>query len=323
MPHAPSKASVRSPRRTPSARFGLGARRDRRSVASRVMLVGGADRARAELRSHRPRRSAQRVRGGRRGTVGARPSWQGGRHGDPVVVRRDGSFGQAGGPLFLPALAGYRRLHLVHDSARSSRACLRVPAGRSGATRAASARPTSTTGATGRSACSCAARFAAAVTTQAPRPLLRPRAALRRSTSTLARDERRRAAEAARLAVRDLRPRRDPLAADRRLPRPALHRLPRHGSASAGSRRSSRSIGVLVIVLRLGITSAFFRFYFDAETDAERTLRRPHLVLVHDGDGDARARVGLALRRPQLSRLAQAATTRGSSAPASSGSGRR
>jgi O-antigen/teichoic acid export membrane protein len=31
-------------------------------------------------------------------------------------------------------------------------------------------------------------------------------------------------------------------------------------------------VGVLVIVLRLGITSAFFRFYFDAETDAERTL---------------------------------------------------
>jgi O-antigen/teichoic acid export membrane protein len=29
--------------------------------------------------------------------------------------------------------------------------------------------------------------------------------------------------------------------------------------------------GVLVIVLRLGITSAFFRYYFDAETDAERT----------------------------------------------------
>jgi O-antigen/teichoic acid export membrane protein len=31
-------------------------------------------------------------------------------------------------------------------------------------------------------------------------------------------------------------------------------------------------VGVLVIVLRLGITSAFFRFYFDAESDAERTL---------------------------------------------------
>jgi O-antigen/teichoic acid export membrane protein len=30
--------------------------------------------------------------------------------------------------------------------------------------------------------------------------------------------------------------------------------------------------GVLVIVLRLGITSAFFRFYFDADTDAERTV---------------------------------------------------
>lgn len=31
-------------------------------------------------------------------------------------------------------------------------------------------------------------------------------------------------------------------------------------------------VGVLVIVLRLGITSAFFRFYFDAEDDAGRTL---------------------------------------------------
>jgi O-antigen/teichoic acid export membrane protein len=31
-------------------------------------------------------------------------------------------------------------------------------------------------------------------------------------------------------------------------------------------------VGVLVIVLRLGITSAFFRFYFDADTDAERTV---------------------------------------------------
>jgi O-antigen/teichoic acid export membrane protein len=30
--------------------------------------------------------------------------------------------------------------------------------------------------------------------------------------------------------------------------------------------------GVLTILLRFGITSAFFRFYFDAETDAERTL---------------------------------------------------
>ena len=29
---------------------------------------------------------------------------------------------------------------------------------------------------------------------------------------------------------------------------------------------------VLVIVLRLGITSAFFRFYFDSEDEAHRTL---------------------------------------------------
>jgi O-antigen/teichoic acid export membrane protein len=31
-------------------------------------------------------------------------------------------------------------------------------------------------------------------------------------------------------------------------------------------------VGVLVIVLRLGISSAFFRFYFDADTDDERTV---------------------------------------------------
>ena len=31
-------------------------------------------------------------------------------------------------------------------------------------------------------------------------------------------------------------------------------------------------VGVLVIVLRLGITSAFFRFYFDTDDDAGRTL---------------------------------------------------
>jgi O-antigen/teichoic acid export membrane protein len=31
-------------------------------------------------------------------------------------------------------------------------------------------------------------------------------------------------------------------------------------------------VGVLVIVLRMGITSAFFRFYFDADTDEQRTV---------------------------------------------------
>ena len=40
---------------------------------------------------------------------------------------------------------------------------------------------------------------------------------------------------------------------------------------------------VLVIVLRMGISMAFFRFYFDAEDDARPDDGRAHLVLVHDG----------------------------------------
>ena len=54
---------------------------------------------------------------------------------------------------------------------------------------------------------------------------------------------------------------------------------------------------VLVIALRAGISTAFFRFYFDAEDDRGRTTDRPHLLLVHDGDGD-----GGADRRPRLRR---------------------
>ena len=49
---------------------------------------------------------------------------------------------------------------------------------------------------------------------------------------------------------------------------------------------------MLVIVLRMGISMAFFRFYFDAEDDARPDDGRPHLVLVHDGDGDLGLVVG-------------------------------
>ena len=59
---------------------------------------------------------------------------------------------------------------------------------------------------------------------------------------------------------------------------------------------------VLVIVLRMGISSAFFRFYFDSKDEAHRTARRPHLVLVHDGDGDGRADRRLRLRDPDRPR---------------------
>ena len=47
---------------------------------------------------------------------------------------------------------------------------------------------------------------------------------------------------------------------------------------------------VMGLLLRAGITSAFFRFYFDAEDDAGRRLGSPDVVLVHDGRRDARAR---------------------------------
>ena len=47
---------------------------------------------------------------------------------------------------------------------------------------------------------------------------------------------------------------------------------------------------MLAIVLQLGISSAFFRFYFDAKEHAEQADRDPDVVLVHDGDVDGRAR---------------------------------
>ena len=55
---------------------------------------------------------------------------------------------------------------------------------------------------------------------------------------------------------------------------------------------------VLVIVLRLGISSAFFRFYFDSKEPRTGVRGRAHVVLVHDGDGDrSGSSLGLALRR--------------------------
>ena len=55
---------------------------------------------------------------------------------------------------------------------------------------------------------------------------------------------------------------------------------------------------MLVIVLRMGISSAFFRFYFDTKDEAAPDARRPHLVLVHDGDGDRGVVVGFVLAAP-------------------------
>ena len=43
---------------------------------------------------------------------------------------------------------------------------------------------------------------------------------------------------------------------------------------------------VIGIVLRMGIHSAFFRFYFDSTEPRRPAPRRPHVVLVHDGHGD-------------------------------------
>ena len=80
---------------------------------------------------------------------------------------------------------------------------------------------------------------------------------------------------------------------------------------------------VLVIVLSAGISSAFFRFYFDSEDPSAAslvvrtsfwfTMAMATLGLVH------RLRVRDADRAP----AAASATTRGSCAPAPSGSGRR
>ena len=81
---------------------------------------------------------------------------------------------------------------------------------------------------------------------------------------------------------------------------------------------------VLVIVLRMGISMAFFRFYFDAEDDARPDDGRPHLVLVHDGDGDASGSSS-ARSSPRRSRTSCSRPTRArtSCAPRSSCSGRR
>ena len=54
---------------------------------------------------------------------------------------------------------------------------------------------------------------------------------------------------------------------------------------------------VVVTILRAGISSAFFRFYFDSTDAGAAAARRPHLVLVHDGERDVRARRGRPPRR--------------------------
>ena len=80
---------------------------------------------------------------------------------------------------------------------------------------------------------------------------------------------------------------------------------------------------VLAVVLRLGISSAFFRFYFDSDRRRPAQARRAHVVLVHDGDGDRGARRRLPPRRAD--RAPAAARRRSVARPrrASSGSGRR
>ena len=79
---------------------------------------------------------------------------------------------------------------------------------------------------------------------------------------------------------------------------------------------------MLVIVLRLGISSAFFRFYFDTKDEAQRTLVVRTSFWFTMTMATAGLVVGSVLphRSPTRSR---SATTRGSSAPRSSGSGRR
>ena len=79
---------------------------------------------------------------------------------------------------------------------------------------------------------------------------------------------------------------------------------------------------VLVTILRAGISSAFFRFTFDSKDAGAAAARPAHVVLVHDGERDARARRRLAPRRADR-RRARASTIPGSSAPPSSASGRR
>ena len=79
-------------------------------------------------------------------------------------------------------------------------------------------------------------------------------------------------------------------------------------------------MAVLVIVLRLGISSAFFRFYFDSEDEQRR------LLVVRTAFWFTMALATLGLAIGASSRIRSPArwgsTTRGSSAPASSRSGR-
>ena len=130
-------------------------------------------------------------------------------------------------------------------------------------------------------------------------------------------------APAARAPVGDLRPRRDPLAHPRGASAAALHRR-----TSARGLRQDRDVTalttVLVIVLRLGISSAFFRFYFDSK-DAERAA--DVVVRTSFWFTMAMATLGLVARLSRSRRRSRtcsgSATTRGSCAPAPSGSGRR
>ena len=57
---------------------------------------------------------------------------------------------------------------------------------------------------------------------------------------------------------------------------------------------------VVVIVLTAGISSAFFRFYFDSTDPERRVLIVSDRLLVHDGHGDDRADRRLCVRRPDL-----------------------
>jgi hypothetical protein len=79
---------------------------------------------------------------------------------------------------------------------------------------------------------------------------------------------------------------------------------------------------VLVIVLRAGISMAFFRYYFDAK-EGPASSGRPHVVLVHDGCGDHGWSSASSLRT--RSRTGSSARTRGrtSFARPSSCSGRK
>ncbi len=74
---------------------------------------------------------------------------------------------------------------------------------------------------------------------------------------------------------------------------------------------------VVVTILRAGISSAFFRFYFDSTEPGAASARRPHLVLVHDGERD-RSASSPASSSPSRSPTCSASTTRTSSAPVSS-----